>query len=650
MDDFLATNGGTSDDVSYSALTMSENQPEMAGVSSGDTYIAAANSSIHEEQHNGSAVSSVPPAHNVANIVGNSAMDRTLTTETGMFSPADRATYEDMFVASSRTERSMEEVEHNLVMRLTRGAASSGGVQAPLEDISAAGDGNSSTATLGSGSDVDNALLNDASQQIGTMDAGSTTGLPMLSQEENWSMHDPCVEDFRMRNSMGDGSSATMSGTIDPRVLMRVADDSTNMTAEATPADALAGAAQPAENMDASSSIDNNIVASPATLGGSEQQPEQMDVDNSINNSGAPHAPLGGYGPPPMQTGADNSADYPVATQATPNGLYVQPQMPMVAGNSTTNNFAAQQLSVPPATYNNFHDVQQQLNFAPNVRGQQQMGTNDSVQPFTTQANVASQAYGYNGAGQAAPPNGGIGQYVQAPVWPAGNNAASAMAYQQPGGLNGGTQPNMGQNWQAAAPQPAMYGMSQQQQLPPFNGLPTPHMGPNVPIVAPQLAAPAAHGPAANLVHAANGPAANPVPAQQQVAAKSGPYTHTAAGAPNRDSTKKGNKQGQVPYWSQAFKHHNSRCDKLMLNGCVPDCEVRAKWPQTWADWNSRRFRVQWKTAQQGRPQIQDLSGFAVHAECKEKSKARFVVLGEIQANGSVGKAKSLHRLEVSAA
>ena len=192
-----------------------------------------------------------------------------------------------------------------------------------------------------------------------------------------------------------------------------------------------------------------------------------------------------------------------------------------------------------------------------------------------------------------------------------------------------------------------------------------------MPIVAPQVAAPVAVARTRHRQGDASGPAkrrrtdpapAGPAPtgvataqapAQQQVAAQQeekeeGPYTHTAAGAPNLDSTKKGNRQGQVPYWGQAFRHHKSRCDKLTLNGCAPECQVRAKWPETWADWNSRRFRVQWKMAQNERPQIEDLSGFAVHSEGKG-CMARFVVLGEIQADGSVGKAKPLHRVEVAA-
>lgn len=536
--------------------------------------------------------------------------------------------------------------------------------QHPLEDIPAAGDGNSSTAASGSGSDVDDTLLNGASQQVGAMGAGSTTGLPMLSREEGWRLDDPSVQDFMTRNSMW---------TIDPRVLMRGAESSADMTADAVPADPLTGPAQPAEDMDAGSSINNNgMIAPAATLDSYGPPPTQMSVSSSANNFVADNATFGGSVQQPQQMSAGSSVNYPVATQGTPNGFYVQPQTPMSAGNSTTNNFAAQQLSVASPTYNNIQSVQQQLNFVPNAYIQQQMAPIGSVQPFNIQLNTAPQAYGHHGAGQAAPPNG-MGQYFQVPVWPTGYDAVSAMAYQQLGGLNGGAQPNMGQNWQATAPlQPAMYETSQQQ-LPPSNGLAQPYTGLNVPIVASRSAAPVAaartrrrQGDASSPAKrrctgaaptrpAPTGPAANTVFAQQQVPAQQeekeedGPYTHTAAGAPNLNSKVKGNKQGQVPYWGQAFRHHKSRCDSYALNGCVSDCQVRAKWPETWADWTSRRFRVEWKTAQNDRPQIEDLSGFAVHFEGKEKSMARFVVLGEIKADGSVGKAKPLHRIEMKA-
>ncbi|GAB7333568.1 hypothetical protein MBLNU13_g05141t1 [Cladosporium sp. NU13] len=690
---FSATNGGISDAVGSSVPTNSEIQREMplrsAGDSSGVQHNAADNGSTHEEQHNELAISPVPLASDATNAVGSGTIDWTFAEQNPILSEEHTLLVGSILEGSSpiaEEHNGLPQASHVQPTGDGNGAAdgsipdfyswndeqcgnfNSAEGQYPPDDMLAASTTSSSTATLRPGSDVDDAPLDGASQQVGTVDVGSTIGLPVLSPREGWSMHDPSVQDFR-RNYMDNGSSTNVGGigTIDPRVLVKGADDSADMTAEATPADILAGAAQPAGNMDAGSGIDNNIIAPPAILGGSGQQPEQMDAENSVNNFGAPHAPLSGYEPPPMQMGVGNSANYPVATQATPTGFYVQPQMPMAAGNSTTN-FAAQQLSVALATYNNFQGMQQQLNFAPNGYGQQQMGLNGSLQPFTAQLNTAPQAHGYPGAAQAVPPNGGMGQYGQPPVCLAGYDVASAMAYHQLGGLNSGAQPNMGQNWQATAPQPGMYGMSQQQLLPPFNGGALPYMGPNVPIAAPQFAAPVAaartrrrQGDAsaprrprrtvsATPAGGPTGPAANPVAAQQQVAAQEGPYTHTAAGAPNPDSTKKGNKQGQVKGWGQAFRHHKSRCDSFKLNGCVPGCQVRAKWPLTWADWTSRRFRVEWKTAQNGRPLIEDLSGFAMHAEGKEKSQARFVVLGEIQADGSVGKAESLHRLEVAAA
>lgn len=653
-----ATNGGISDAVGNLAPTNSENQREMllrsAGDSSGVQCSAAGNSSIREEQQNEFAISSVLFASDVANAVGSSTIDWTFAEQNPILSEEDTAYVGSLLAGSSSIAE-----EHNGLSQTScvqpdgneNGAADSSTPafyswnddqwvnfasaegQHPPEDMLTASTASSSAAASGSGTDVDDAILYGASQQAETMDAGGTTRLPMLSQKDGWSLHDQSVQAFR-RDFMVDM-------TVDPRVLLGGADDSADITAEATPADPLASPAQPAEDMGAGSSINNNnsMVAPAATLHGYGPLPTQMSGSSSANDFVAHDATFGGSVQQPQQMGTGNSADFPVATQATPNGFYVQPQMSMVAGNSTTNNFVAQQLSVASPTYNNFHGVQQQVNYGPNGYGQQQMGSNGSVQPFGPQLNTAPHPYGYHGAAQAAPPNG-IEPYVQAPLWPNGYDAVSAMACQQRGGLNGGAQPNMGLN---------------------------------VPVVALQVAAPVAATRTRHRQGDASGPAkrrrtdlasarpaltsatATQAPAQQQVAAQQeeekekGPYTHTAAGAPNLDSTKKGNRQGQVPYWGQAFRHHNSRCDKLALNGCVPDCQVRAKWPETWADWNSRRFRVEWKTAQNNRPQIEDLSGFAVHFEGKDKSMARFVVLGEIQADGSVGKAKPLHRVEKAA-
>lgn len=688
-----ATNGGISDAVGNSSPTNSENQRDMplrsAGDSSGVQHSAGDNSSTHEEQHNGFAISPVPLASDVANAVGSDTIDWTFAWQRPILSEEDMAFVNSISAGNDESStstasgpgpdmnsvvgRSSIPEEHNGLSQASHaqpngngnGAADSSTQefyhwsydqwanffaegQYPPESVLAASTTSSSTTASISGSGIDNAPLDGASQQVGTVDAGSTAGLPVLSPGEDWDEQDPRVQGF-MHHFMDDGSSTTTvgNGTIDPRLLMRGADDSADMTAEATPADTLGGAAQPAENMNAGSSTNSsNTVASPATLDGSEQQAEQVDVGNSVNNSGAPHAPLGGYVPPPKQMSASSSANSFVATQATPSGFNVQPQMPMGAGSGTTNNFVAQQLSVAPVTYNNFQSVQQQVNFPPSGYGQQQMGLNGSVQPFNPQVNAAPQAHGYLGAAQTAPPNGGMGQYGQPPFWPDGYDAMNAMAYQQLGGLNSGAQPNMGQNWQAPAPQPAVYGMGV------------------VPVTAARTrrrqgdaggarkrrrtgAAPAGAAP--------TGPAATQAPAQQQVAApaeeaREGPYTHTAAGAPNINPNVKGSRQGQVPFWGQAFRHHNSRCDSFALNGCVPDCQVRAKWPVTWANWNSRRFRVQWKTPQNGKPEIEVVSGFAVHAERKEKSRARFDVLGEVLADGSLGKEKNVHRLEKAAA
>lgn len=655
-----ATNGGISDALGNLAPTNSENQREMplrsAGDSSGVQCSAADKSSTREEQQNEFAISPVLFASDVANAVGSSTIDWTFAEQNPILSEADTAYVGSLLAGSSSIAE-----EHNRLSQASRvqpggnrnGAADSSTLafyswnddqwvnfafaegQYPPGDMLAASTASSSTAASGSGSDVDDAILNGASQQVETLDAGSTTSLPMLSQKDGWSLHDQSVQAFR-RDFMGDR-------TIDPRVLLGGADDSGDMMAEAAPADSLAGPAQPAEDMGVGSSIYNNnsMVAPAATLHGYGPPPIQMSGSSSDNDFVAHDATFGGSVQQPQQMGTGNSANFPVATQATPNGFYVQPQMSMVAGNSTTNNFAAQQLSVASPTYNNFHGVQQQVNYGPNGYGQQQMGPNGSVQPFDPQLNTAPQPYGYHGAAQAAPPNG-MGPYVQAPLWPNGCDAVSAMACQQRGGLNGGAQPNMGLNVPVVALQVAA----------PFAAARTRHRQGDASGPAKRRRTdPASARPALTGATAAQAPAQQQVAAQQEKEKKKekGPYTHTAAGAPNLDSTKKGNRQGQPPYWGQAFRHHNSRCDKLTLNGCVPDCQVRATWPETWADWNSRRFRVEWKTAQNNRPQIEDLSGFAVHFEGKDKSMARFVVLGEIQADGSVGEAKPLHRVEKAA-
>jgi hypothetical protein len=619
-----ATHGGPSGAVSCSALKMSENQHEVAGVSSGVGNNAAGNSSLHEGQYNGSAVSPVPSARNVANTVSSSAMDRTLTTENGMLSREERVICEDMSGASSRSSRSLEEIAHDLITTLAR---------VPPEDMSAASTASSCTAPSGSSPDVNNAPLDGASQQIGNMALGSSAGLPELGPGEDWSLEHPGVEAFE-RQYMAEGSSTTVSGNgcMGPRVLMGSADNA-NITVENAPTVPLAGSAQPAVAMDPGSSTINDALppVNGGYLVGGAQADGQMGASNSASNSFAQDATFGVYGQPSQQTGASSSANNPVAPNATFGG-FTQPQMQMGAGNSV-NTFAGQQY--------NFGGVSQQYNIAAHMYGQQQTAFNGGVAPFDSHLNAAPQAYFYHVAANTTPYNGVMGQCPLPPAYQAGSVPGNCVGQQQQQqqALNGNVLQHMGQDWPAAALQPAApITVARIRRRQGDANAPRRHRraGP-----APAAPAPAVQAPA---VQALAGPAAAPAPGQQQVPAQVGPFMFTAAGVPNLNPNRKGNAQGQVPGWGQAFKHHDNRCERYRLNGCVPDCEVRARWPKTWADWNSRHFRIRWKQAQNDRPETEEtLSGFAVYAERKNK---RFVVLGEFQADGKLGEAKGVHRVD----
>jgi hypothetical protein len=618
-----ATHGGFIGAVSNSALTMSEN--------------------------NGFAFFPVPPASNKANTLGSSAMDRTLTTENGMLSQEERVIYEDMSGASSGSSRSVEE---RLITALTR---------VPPEDISATSTASSCTAASEPSPDVNNAPFDGAFQQIGNMVLSSSAEQFELTPEEDWDLKHEAVQAF-VREQMVDDSSTTMTENLymDPSVLMGGADNSANMTVEGAPAVPLAGPAQPTVTMDADSSINtdalppvngeylvggaqanghmgassgaNNCFAQDATLDGYGQPSQQTGASSSADNTVAPNATFGGFNQPQMQMGIGNSATNFnfVATQATPSG-YMQPQMPMSAGSSTNINFAAQQqfFVASNATFNG---------------GQQQMALNGGFQLFDPQVNATPQAYFYPVAANTTPYNGVIGQYPLPPAQQAGSAPGNWVnqQQQQQQALNGNVPQHMGQGWPAAAPQPAApIAVASIRRHQRDAGAPRKrrHAGPATAVAAPVVLASAVQTPAV--------PAATLAPAQQQVPAQEGPYTLTAAGVPNRFSDRKGNAQGQIPGWSQALKHHNGRCDRLKLDGCVPDCELRARWPQTWADWNSRRFQIRWETERPGRPQEQLVSGFAVAAQ--GKFEERFVVLGEIQADGSMGKVEKMLRVDKAA-
>jgi len=245
--------------------------------------------------------------------------------------------------------------------------------------------------------------------------------------------------------------------------------------------------------------------------------------------------------------------------------------------------------------------------------GQQQLALNgDNAQQLGTTFDAAAQGNGYPASANNAPLNGGMAQYGM----PAANTAAPAdvnwMGQQQPAR---NVNPPSLRGQYAAAPQRA----------------------------APIDAAVARRQNATNGVRkqrqngsADAGRARRATLAQQLGAAQEGPYARTAAGVPNRDPTRPGNRQGQTKGWGQALKHHGSRCNRFVLDGCVPDCELHARFPETWADWDMRRFRVQWQIVQPGRPQTEVLSGMAVAAR-KEHAEG-FVVLGEVRADGTLDK------------
>lgn len=620
MDNSLTTYGGTSDYVSNPALTMSENQREMpvrsAGGSSGVGHNAADNSSSYEEPY---AVLSEADKALVAMLYG--AIGSSSTGATLGISPDANS------VAGSR---SIPE-EHNGLSQASHaqptgnGNGAAGSSMAEIfnaftndhwedQDMPAATTASSSTAASGLGPDVNNAPLHGASQQ-------------------------DCDE--------GAANSA-------------------NMTAEYAPADPLAGFAQPAMNMDAGSSTINNTLP-PFNGGyplGGAQETGYMGAGSSADNSVAYDASPSGYVQQPQHEGADNSANNSVAYNATLGDLN-QPQMPMGVGSSTTTTtFTAQKQY-------NFNAGSQTFNAGPNMNGHHQMAFNGSVQPFDPQMNAAAQADGFPGAAFTAPLNGGMRFYDLPQANPV---AANGMGQQQPLACNGIAQPYLGQiqlggartrrqgdaggprkrRRTGAAPAgqalagPAATLVPAQQQVPAQLQVAVPQQVAMPQQVAVQQQIPAQQQAAVHQQIAVQQqvPVQQQVAVPQQAAAQEGPYTHTAAGVPNPDPTRKGNAQGQIPGWTQALKHHKSRCSRFTLNGCVPDCELHARWPETWENWNTRRFQVRWDTPPPGHTQTEVLSGFAVAAK---KDAAGLIVLGELQADGSLGKAKPVLRGEIKA-
>jgi hypothetical protein len=584
---------------------------------------AVSNSALTKSENKRFVISPIPPAGNIANILGSSTMNEAPTMQNGTSShenvslrdvlschlgmSATGATSgfgpdENSVVGRSsipEEQNGLTQASHALPTGNGNSAAgssnpefyswddahwrdfSSSEGQSPSEDMSAASTASSCTAALGLSPDVNNAPLDGASQQIGNMALKSSACLTESRPGEGWDLNHPGVKAF-VGEYMAEGSS-TINDALPP--------------------------------------------VNGRYLVGGAQTDGQMGASNSASDSFAQDANFGGHGQQPQQTGASSSANNPVAPNATFGG-FDQPQMQMGVGSSVNNIFAAQQqfFVAPNATFNG---------------GQQQMALNGRFQPSNPQMDAAPQAYFYPVAANTTPYNGVMGQYPLPPVYQAGPTPEHCVGQQQQQqqqqqALNGNALPQMGQNWQAIA------------QLPnPFAAVRTRNRQGDA--VAPRRRhrtgpAPAVQDAAVQVFAA---PAAALAPAQQQVAAQEGPYALTAAGVPNRFPNRKGNAQGQTPGWSQALKHHNGRCDRLKLDGCVPDCELRAKWPQTWENWNTRRFQIRWEKERPGRPQEQLVSGFAVAAQGKFED--RFVVLGEIQADGLVGKQGKMRRVDKAA-
>ncbi|KAM0701614.1 hypothetical protein Q7P35_010522 [Cladosporium inversicolor] len=592
MDNFLTTYGGTSGYVSNPALTMSENQREMpirsAGGSSGVGHNAADNSSSSEDPYHMLSEADKAMVVMLYVTIGSSSTSATLGPSPDTNSIAGSRSIPEEHNGLSQASHAQPTGDGNSAAGSSMAAIFNSWTNDHWEDqdMPAA---STSTAASGLGPDVNNALLNGASQQVWDEDAGN----------------------------------------------------SANMTAEYAPADPLAGFAQPAVSMGADSSTINNTlppVNGGYPLGGAHET-GYMGAGSSADSSVACDASPSGYVQQPQQAGAGSSANNSVAYDATLGG-FNQPQMPMGAGSSTTTTFTAQQQY-------NFNAGSQMFNAGPNMNGHQQMAFNGIVQPFNPQMNAATQARGHPGAAFPAPLNGGMGFYGLPPANPV---AANGMGQQQPLAFNGIAQPYMGQNQQTAARTRRQGDDNDPRKRRRTGAAPAGQAlaGPAQTLAPAQLqvAVPQQIPVQQQVLVQQQVPVQQQVAVPQQVQAQEGPYIHTAAGVPNRDPTRKGNAQGQVPGWGQALKHHKSRCSRFTLNGCVPDCELHARWPKTWANWNTRRFQVRWDTPPPGHTQNEVLSGFAVAAK---KDAAGLAVLGEVQADGSLGKAKSVLRVEKEA-
>ena len=309
----------------------------------------------------------------------------------------------------------------------------------------------------------------------------------------------------------------------------------------------------------------------------------------------------------------------------------------MGAGNSAFNfNFAAQQ-QYPVAPQPTLNGGMQPYSAAPGAvdqMGQQLPTLNGSAQAYMPMAYYAQpQKYGYPANGmefghQQPISNGSMQPFFTAENAPAQEYAYPAAAYTAP--LNGA----MGQNGQraaTAAPKRAARGAAAR---------------PREEGAANGSRKRARTGPARR-DSALAGPAGAQAPAVQPAAAQEGKYARTKAGVYNKNANRPGNQQGQTAGWKQSKCHHHRNCKLFEFDGCLPNCELRLRWPETFEDWHRRRFMIRWEPAvHDGRLPQQIVSGIFVDA--KEKNEMPFKVLGLYDpATGAVDKSiKTVHRVD----
>jgi hypothetical protein len=402
----------------------------------------------------------------------------------------------------------------------------------------------------------------------------------------------------------------------------------------------LDGNAQAYGHMDADYGVHANETL--GDLNGSEQQPEPMRYDNGADEwTMGPFDPNGDLiGPqgPQQQQQWDAAPQYPVLPYGQGINL-AQQQPPVVLPEGA--------LSGPQ-----WPQPQQQLVPAPQYPASPYGQGVDGMQDYNP-----AQQYGHNAQfdhGPAQPLTG----YVQEEVAPAAEAAAQEAAQdrrqrsrrEQAAPLAGVRKPRAGRRQQT--PAPVASGSTTRRHAPlaaPAAVVAPVLVAAPLPVVAPALVA-APVPVAAPVLVAAPAPVAAPVaapaPAAAQPAPQEGPYMKTKKDSPIRDSHKPGNEQGQIPGWSQALKHHKSRCDPFTGNGCVADCMLRKNFPLTHAKWEEQVFRISWNPAVEGLDATCDVNGFYIQG--KVNSPLPFDVVGELDGDGNLNKkSRTVHRVDV---